>query len=64
MVVTACQQIAILNPVIEAEMIDAALYADLVEKYNIERVPMVIFNDKEIHMGNKTIEEIVTLLNK
>lgn len=63
-VVTACQQIAILNPVIEAEMIDAALYTDLVEKHNIERVPMIIFNDKEIHMGNKTIEEIVTLLNK
>lgn len=61
-VVAACQQIAILNPDIEAEMIDAALYTDLVAKYNIERVPMIIFNDKEIHMGNKAIEEIVTLL--
>lgn len=62
-VVAACQQIAILNPHIEAEMIDAALYSDLVDEYQIERVPMMIVNDNEIHMGNKTIEEIVALLN-
>lgn len=61
-VVAACQQIAILNPLIEAEMIDAALYPDLVEQYRIERVPMMIVDDREIHMGNKTIEEITTLL--
>lgn len=61
-VVAACQQVAILNPNIEAEMIDAALYEDLVAKYKIERVPMMIVNDSEIYMGNKTIEEIVTLL--
>lgn len=63
-VVAACQQIAILNPCIEAEMIDAALYEDLVAKYDIKRVPMMIFNDREIHMGNKTLDEIVGLLKK
>lgn len=63
-VVAACQQIAILNPGIEAEMIDAALYEDLVARYDIKRIPMMIFNDTEIHMGSKTIEEIVTLLKK
>lgn len=61
-VVAACQQIAILNPNIEAEMIDAALYEDLIVQYKIERVPVIIFNDKEIHMGGKTIEEILALL--
>lgn len=61
-VVAACQQIAILNPNIEAEMIDAALYEELVKKYKIERVPMMILNDRDIYLGNKTIEEIVTLL--
>lgn len=61
-VVAACQQIAILNPNIEAEMIDATLYEDLVAKYKIERVPMMIVNDSEIYMGNKTIEEIAGLL--
>ena len=43
-------------------MIDAALYEELVAKYKIERVPMMIVNDSEIHMGNKTMEDIVTLL--
>lgn len=61
-VVAACQQVAILNPNVEAEMIDAALYEELVAKYKIERVPMMIVNDSEIHMGNKTMEDIVTLL--
>ncbi len=61
-VVTACQQIAILNPGIEAEMIDAALYPELVEKFNISRVPMIITDDHDIYMGSKTIEEIVNLL--
>ncbi|MDR1770927.1 MAG: thioredoxin family protein [Hungatella sp.] len=61
-VVAACQQIAILNPGIEAEMIDAALYPELVKKFNISRVPMMITNDRDIYMGSKTIEEIVNLL--
>ena len=61
-VVAACQQVAILNPNVEAEMIDAALYEELVAKYKIERVPMMIVNDSDIYMGNKTIEDIITLL--
>lgn len=43
-------------------MIDAALYPELVEKFNISRVPMMITNDRDIYMGSKTIEEIVNLL--
>ena len=62
LVVTACQQIAFLNPNIEAEMIDAALYEDLVAQYDIKRVPMMILNDSRIVMGSKTMDEIVTLL--
>ena len=61
-VVAACQQVAILNPNVEAEMIDAALYEELVARYKIERVPMMIVNDSDIYMGNKTMEDIVTLL--
>ena len=61
-VVAACQQIAILNPNIEAEMIDAGLYEDLVAQYKIERVPMMILNDTRIVLGSKTMDEIVALL--
>lgn len=63
-VVAACQRIALLNENIEAEMIDAALYEDLVKEYKIERVPFIIINDQESHMGAKAIEDIVTLLKK
>ena len=62
LVVTACQQIAFLNPNIEAEMIDAALYDDLVAEYDIKRVPMMIMNDIRIFMVSKTMDEIVTFL--
>lgn len=63
-VVADCQRIAILNENIEAEMIDAALYENLVKEYKIERVPFIIINDQESHMGAKAIEDIVTLLKK
>lgn len=61
-VVAACQQIAVLSPMVEAEMIDAALYPDLVEQFNISRVPMMIINNCNIHMGSKTIDEMIDLL--
>ncbi len=62
-VVAACQKLALLNPKIEAQMIDARLYPDLVERYQIERVPFLIVNGQDTYMGNKTIEDIVELLN-
>ncbi|WP_251390032.1 thioredoxin family protein [Mediterraneibacter agrestimuris] len=63
-VVAACQQIAVLSGQVEAEMIDAALYPKLVEKYKIERVPMIIVNDEEVYIGPKTIEEMTEILVK
>ena len=63
-VVTACQHMAALNEGIEAEMIDANLYPELVDKYKIQRVPMTILNDEEIVMGVKTIEEMADIVKK
>ena len=61
-VVAACQYMAALNEKLEAEMIDAALYPELVEKYKIERVPVVIVNDEQVYVGPKTIEEMTDIL--
>lgn len=58
-VVTAAQQIAALNDNIEAEMIDAGLYPDLVEKYEIERVPVIIINNSQKYLGSKSIDELI-----
>ena len=59
--VTSCQRIAMLNPLIEAEMIDANLYPDLVEKYQIKRVPFMIVNDKDTYTGPRSIEDLAVL---
>lgn len=61
-VVAACQKIAIANPNVTADMYDAKLYPDIIEKYHIERVPMVVINDTHVVMGQKSIEEIVNRL--
>ena len=61
-VVATCQKIAIANPNVTADMYDPKLYPDIVEKYNIERVPMMIVNDSHIIMGQKSMEEIVNRL--
>lgn len=63
-VVISCQRIAVLNSNIEAEMIDATLFKDLIEKYNIERVPLIIVNDQHLYSGEKTIEEMIEILKK
>lgn len=59
--VTSCQRIAMLNPLIEAEMIDANLYPELVEKYQITRVPFLIINDKDTYTGPRSIEDLIVL---
>lgn len=63
-VVAACQRLAILNDDIEAEMIDATLYQELVEKYKIERIPLIIINDKDVYIGQKTLEEMIDIVKK
>lgn len=60
-VVIACQRIAMLNEMVTAKMYDANLYPDMVEKYKIERVPMVIVNEKDVFMGPRSIEDLVQL---
>ncbi|MDD2981116.1 MAG: thioredoxin family protein [Hespellia sp.] len=61
-VVVACQRIAFLNENVEAEMIDATLYKDLIDRYEIERIPLMIINDEKKVVGEKSIEEIVEIV--
>lgn len=62
-VVAACQKLAYLNQNVQAHVYDANLYPDLIEKYKIERVPMMVVNDTNIYYGKKSIEEVTNLLN-
>lgn len=61
-VVAACQKVAMESAYVTADMYDAKLYSDLIEKYKIERVPMTVINDEIVVMGQKTIDEIVKSL--
>lgn len=60
--VITCQKMAAECEAIEARMIDARLYPDLVEKYKIERIPMTVINEKEKLLGSKNMDEIYQIL--
>ena len=62
-VVQALNLMAALNPNIEHEMIDGALYQGLVDQYQIMAVPTVILNGEVYGQGRMTVEEIVAKLD-
>jgi glutaredoxin-like protein len=53
--VMIAQKAAMINPNIEAEMIQADLYEDLSRKFGIRSVPHTFFNDKENILGAQPI---------
>jgi thioredoxin reductase (NADPH) len=60
-VVTLTQLMALKNPLIEAEMIDAARFPDFKNKYAIMSVPAIVVNDEKIAFGKKSLEELLEL---
>ncbi len=62
-VVQALNLMAVLNPNIEHEMIDGALFQDLVNQYQVMAVPTVIMNGTVFGQGRMTVEEIVAKLD-
>lgn len=62
--VTACLRMAALNEHISAQMVDANLFPDYVQKYQIERVPMTVLNDKHKLIGGKSTEEVLDYMER
>lgn len=62
-VVQALNLMAALNPNVEHEMIDGALFQDLVDQYQIMAVPTVILNGKVFGQGRMSVEEVVAKLD-
>lgn len=58
-VVVSTQMMAIKNENISAEMIDISLFPELAEKYGVKSVPTVIYNNEELTIGAKNINEIL-----
>jgi alkyl hydroperoxide reductase subunit F len=62
-VVQALNLMAVLNPNIEHEMVDGALFQDLVNQHQVMAVPTVILNGAVFGQGRMTVEEIVAKLD-
>lgn len=62
-VVQALNLMAALNPDIEHEMIDGALFQNLVDQYQIMAVPTVILNGEVFGQGRMSVEEIAAKLD-
>ena len=62
-VVQALNLMAALNPNVEHEMIDGALFQNLVDQYQIMAVPTVILNGEVFGQGRMGVEEIIAKLD-
>lgn len=62
--VASAQRIAWENELVTAHMIDANLYPALVQRQNIQRVPLTIINGRDQFPGGKTMAELTTILAK
>jgi len=58
-VVIAAQRIAMLNPRIEAEMVDVGLFHEFQRKYRLMSVPALIVQGESIHFGPQSMAQIL-----
>lgn len=63
-VVTAAQHVAMLNPQIEAEMVDVGAFQDFRNKYRLMSVPALIINGESALFGPQSEEQIVDAIAK
>lgn len=63
-VVAAAQLIALRNPLVSAEMIDVAQFADFKAQHAVMSVPAVVINNTEVHFGKKPLEALAELAAK
>ena len=62
--VQATQRIATLNKNIEMEMINIFTFQDFKNRYDIMSVPAIIVDDQHVYFGEKTVEDMLEILNK
>lgn len=62
--VQACQRLSILNENITAQMIDLQHFKEIRDKYSIMSVPALIINNDDILFGKKSLDELITYLEK
>lgn len=60
--VTAAQKIAVMNPLVTAEVYDISHFGDKKQKYNVMSVPCLVINEDKVFFGKKNIEQILDLI--
>ena len=61
-VIQALNLIAMNNDNITASLVDGGVYPDEVKEKNIQGVPVVYINGEKVSVGEKTIEELITII--
>ena len=62
--VQATQRIATLNKNVEMEMINIFTFQDFKNRYDIMSVPAIIVDDQHVYFGEKTVEDMLEIINK
>jgi len=62
--VQATQRIATLNKNVEMEMVNIFTFQDFKNRYDIMSVPAIIVDDQHIYFGEKTVEDMLEIINK
>lgn len=63
-VVQACQRMAFENTGLETEVIDINHHLDIKDKYQIMSVPCLVVDGEHVHFGKKSLDDLVSLLEK
>ena len=60
--VVAAQKIAAVSPNVTAHVYDIRHFEDLKNQYNVMSVPCLIINNRQIHFGKKSLQQVLQLL--
>lgn len=62
--VQKAHKLALMNPFIDAEMIEAETFGELSMKHNVSGVPKIVINDQYDLLGNQPIQEFLNTMEK
>ena len=62
--VQKAHKLALMNPFIDAEMIEAETFNELSNKHNVSGVPKIVINDEHDLLGNQPIQEFLNTMEK
>ena len=62
--VQKAHKLAMMNPMIDAEMIEAETFGELSMKHNVSGVPKIVINDQYDLLGNQPLQEFLNTMEK